>query len=211
MRISRIAAAAVIFLVAACGNGVQQVDGAAAPITGRPSPSVTFSTPTTPAATTPTATIAAAKPTTVAPQTSTLGPRGYGALKLGMSQQAATATGLIDPWKTSGTNGCIGYSHLKKNDGDEGSVMFSTKTGVVVIDAPSADVRTPEGIHLGSSLAAVLKAYPNWKRAEADGPGPDGRGFVQVPGNSDANYRTMIQGGKVTDLTLQHKDADCYE
>jgi hypothetical protein len=214
MRISRIATAAVVLLVAACGDGVQRVDGPAAPIAGSPAPSATSTAPTSPATTpptTPSITPASRKPTTAAPKSDIIGPKGYRALQLGMSQKAATATGLIDPWKTSGDSGCIGYSHLRKATGDSGNVLFSSKLGVVVIDAPSADVRTPEGIHIGSTLAALLKAYPNWERADADGPGPDGRGWAKVPGNSDAYYRTTIEGGKVTELTLQHKDQDCYE
>ncbi|HEX5204383.1 MAG TPA: hypothetical protein VFW27_31035, partial [Actinoplanes sp.] len=165
------------------------------------------SAPTTPPSTAATGTA----PARSTPARLVLGPKGYGALKLGMSREAASATGLIDSWKTSGTSGCIGYTHLKANTGDEGSVLYSTATGIVVIDAPSNAVRTPEGIHIGSSVAAVLKAYPDWEPAEADGPGADGRGWAPVPGNRDAYYRMMIQGGKVTDLTLQHKNQDCYE
>lgn len=95
----------------------------------------------------------------------TLGPDGFGALKLGMSRSQAEATGLISGYKAEDFGAKCGYSKLK---GTSATVYFTPGLGVSSIDA-SAGVRTPEGIRLGSTMNAVRKAYPDWELAVGDG------------------------------------------
>lgn len=205
---------ALLLLTAGCSDRVQSVGGAAAPVTASPVPSVTetsaapTSAPTSgaPASVTPTK-----SPT--APAALVLGPNGYGALKLGMSYRAASTTGLIDPWQTGGVGGpgCVRNTHLKASSTDRGFVYFSSTLGVEIIDAYGPSMRTPEGVHVGMTSAAMLRIYPSWVNAEGPNPHSDGRGYVEVPGNSKAYYRIATLNGKVAELTLQYKKQDCYE
>jgi hypothetical protein len=143
-----------------------------------------------------------------------LGPTGLGALKLGMTSKKATATGLIVAWNGTPGAGCGLRSHLEAahgvGDGNDGTVLYSGDTGVEVIDAYPG-ISTPEGIHLGSTKAQMLKAYPDWVNAETANPHADGRGGAGVPGNADATYRIVTENGKVVELTLQYTNQNCYE
>jgi hypothetical protein len=183
---------AVVLAVAGCSNGVQNVGGAAAPITAsRP----------------------ASAPSTTKPSAPVLGPKGYGALRLGMSYQDATATGLIKPWRSTGTDStCSKVTNLKASpDADHGFVYFSTDLGLEIIDAYGPGVRTPEGVHIGSTSEAMYNAYPDFTNAEFGDNHADGRGSTAVPGNSKAVYRMVTASDKVTELTLQYEKQDCYE
>jgi hypothetical protein len=206
---------ALLLLTAGCTDKVQSVDGAAAPVTASPAPSVTETSAapaSAPAGQPPTGPTPVSSPT--ASPALLLGPNGYGGLKLGMSYQAASATGLIDPWRTygdTGARGCVRGTHLKASNTDRGFVYFSSNLGVEIIDAYGPRMRTPEGVHVGMSTAAMLRAYPNWTNVENQNPHAEGRGYVEVPGNSKAYYRIMTLHGKVAELTLQYKKQDCYE
>ncbi|MCU7729834.1 hypothetical protein ODJ79_39480 [Actinoplanes sp. KI2] len=215
MRPALLIGAALLLLTAGCSGKVQHVDGPAAPVTASPAPSVT-ATSAAPA-TEPTRT----PPTSAVPIRSSsraavlvLGPNGYGALKLGMSYRDASATGLIDPWQVFGNGsgpGCVRKTHLKASKDDRGFVYFSNNLGVEIIDAYGPSVRTPEGVHVGSTTAAMLRVYPKWTNVELPDPHAEGRGYVTVPGNSKADYRIVTRDGKVTELTLQYQKQDCYE
>ncbi|WP_433376762.1 hypothetical protein ACQPZX_08460 [Actinoplanes sp. CA-142083] len=220
MRIARLVAVvalpAALLVTAACDKGgVQTVTGTAGPVTGSPSPSVTSAATTSEPTSPPASASASATPTRTATTAAALrlGPNGYGKLKLGMTADAASATGLIDPWVTTGPfgPGCVKNTHLKASGSDRGFVMVSSTLGVEIIDAYDGSMRTPEGIHLGSTAAALFKAYPDWKNAEVENPKAEGRGYAAVPGNDKATYRIVINKGKVVELTLQYKNQDCYE
>jgi len=175
-------------LAAGCDAAVSHVDGVAAPVTSSsPAPS----SPATPAV---------------------LGPDGFGALKLGMTAEQATATGLVARWPAAG-DGCAQNTFLKSATGEatgaEGRVYLNDR-GVQIIEAYPG-VRTPEGVGVGTSRAALFKAYPGWRNVADEDPRADGRGQVAVPGNSKAVYRIVTIDGKVTELALQDENQDCYE
>ena len=106
--------------------------------------------------------------------------------------------------------GCSLYSHLVGGNDDRGFVMFSGDTGVEVIDALPG-VSTPAGIHVGSTKAQLLRAYPDWSNSQDSDPHADGVGGADVPGNSKAFYRIETAKGKVIQLTLQVANENCYE
>jgi hypothetical protein len=181
----------VTLLAAGCGPAVAHVDGAAGPVTASSSP---------PASPSPVG--------QAAPQV--LGPDGLGPLKLGMTQEQASATGLVDRWP-AGTD-CELNTFLKAapGDGNGGRVYLDDKRGVQIIEGYPG-IRTPEGVGIGTSRAELFKAYPSWRNVSEEDPHADGRGLVVVPGNSKAHYRIVTEGGKVTELTLQYRDQTCYE
>ena len=200
-------------LAAGCTSSVPRVAGTAAPIVAPSSASPTLSSPSSGPSRTPASPSSPAhtSPTTRRPSTPVLGPDGFGALKLGMTSKQATATGLITPWRGTAAAGCSLYSNLKAAPAEHGNVMFAGSLGVEIIEA-YGDVRTPEGIHIGSSKAAMLKAYPDWVNAELpDNPHADGRGYPTVPGNSKAVYRIFTRNSKVVEITLQYGNENCYE
>ena len=138
-----------------------------------------------------------------------LGPDGLGELKLGMPMDRAVQTGLLaGEAGDDGLEGC-NTDFTPKAAGDaEAPVFFDGERGLVSLTAfPGA--ATPETVELGSSSAAVRKAYPDF--GIITGPGEDGRGWAQVPGNDKAVYNITIVDGKVAHLNLQSRDQGCYE
>lgn len=163
---------------------------------------------------TPVAPIVPPSPTpSVDPATITdLGPDGSGPIELGMTKGEAAATGAVTG--IGGTEGTCGQPSdgrlvgaLPADDSDlVGQLFFSTSTGKLVIIAATPTVSTPEGIHLGSSLADVKKAYPSWKGDEGR---DQGAGLVEVEGNKQAVYRVYVDAGQVLELSLQQHRQDC--
>jgi hypothetical protein len=141
-----------------------------------------------------------------------LGPTGLGALRLGMTWSKAEETGLIVPVEPFvETDECVPLGHLRA--AAKAAVYYSDGSGVEIITG-YAGIRTPEGIEIGSTLAAVRKAYPDWfniASSSAEDRYADGRGLANAPGNSKAHYRVVIDGGKVTELSLQLREQGCYE
>jgi hypothetical protein len=205
----------VAMAASACTGGVEHVPGAAAPISGSPVPSVTTAPATTPASSAspqPSSSHSASpKPSDSSPP-KVLGPFGLGALKLGMTRKQAEATGLINRFIDSEPSSadCTLRSTLKGAPIDAGTVLSSTTLGVEVIDGYGS-IRTPEGIRVGSTLAAVKRAYPEWQDASDSGDDANGRGYGNASGNSKAVYRIELVKGKVVGLTLQNKHQNCYE
>jgi hypothetical protein len=207
----------VALVAAGCASDVSRADGPGGPITPPP-PTVASATPSAPPSAppshSPSSTPSKSHTPSADPTPTILGHTGFGALKLGMTSRQARATGLIAPWTGHAEAGCSLRSHLKgghgEGAGDDGIVLLSGDTGVEVIDAYPG-VSTPEGIHIGSTKAQMLKAYPDWTNAELPDAHADGRGGADVPGNSKAFYRIETRDGKVVELTLQLRKQNCYE
>ncbi|MFD9887886.1 hypothetical protein ACFWY9_00990 [Amycolatopsis sp. NPDC059027] len=143
----------------------------------------------------------------------TLGPDGYKAVKLGMSEEEAVATGeLIRRTDVPSTEYC-GWYALKDWPGGPGAegagVVVSPTYGVVAIWAyPS--VQTPEGIGLGSTVSEVKAAYPDYEEGEQYH-----GGRAPVPGGAEGSLyrfgRFDGDNGRITRMFLQAPRQDCYE
>jgi hypothetical protein len=212
------AALASLALAAACGSTPERVNGAAQPAGAQPASTVTTTpasvapTSAAPTSAAPTASSPAVTPTVTAPRL-VLGPKGLGALKLGMTRAQAEATKLVE--KTGPNKGdCTTNYRLKaagadvKGTDDDAIVWYSAKLGITTIIAYPG-LATPEGIKLGSSRKAVKAAYPDWRNIT--GPEPDGLGLAKAPGNSKAQYEiTTDDKGKVIHLQLELIAQYCY-
>lgn len=135
-----------------------------------------------------------------------LGPDGLGSLKLGMSRAQAEATGAVEPFRNEpNSEMCRWQSRLSGAPAGKGIVLYSETLGVATIDAYEG-VRTPEGITIGSSLAELHQAYSGWEEDPHLR-----RNLISVPGHSQLVYRVAYANGRVTQLTLQYRDQNCYE
>ncbi|GAA2389135.1 hypothetical protein [Dactylosporangium salmoneum] len=187
-----------LLLVTACSSPVQHQDGDAAPAG---SPAQTTGAPVT------TAPASSAPPSSGATTASlVLGPVGIGSLKLGMTKQQATATGMLPAFDRTPAPGNCAVSHLRDDPTGTATALLSPTLGIAAINAYGS-VKTPEGVHVGTSRAEVIRIYPGWQASAGD----SFRGYVKVPGNDNAEYRIAITNGTVTALTLQYKNQDCYE
>lgn len=196
---------------AGCAQGVPTAPGssgtAVTPSTSAPASAASAS----PA---PTATMT---PTSAPSSALTLGPQGYGALRLGMTKTQVRATGLVtgvsvDPVGTCGgpeDGSLVGVQPGPDESDVAGRLFFSATTNQLVAIYAGGGVRTPEGVGLGSTSQRLLAAYPTWRAQE---PGPvEGRGRIQVPGNPEAHYRIVVTGGRVVELSIDSDRQDCYE
>ncbi|MFF0245110.1 hypothetical protein ACWEU6_05570 [Streptosporangium sandarakinum] len=128
------------------------------------------------------------------------GPYGYGGVRLGMTLKQAEGTRKIVKKLSAGQ--CSGWDLKAHPTGRDGvGLHISKKLGVALIQAPK-DVRTPEGIKVGSTMKQVKKAYP---RLDTSGNYP----VAVVPGNPKALYYFLSHRGKVHELALALKNQDC--
>jgi hypothetical protein len=144
-----------------------------------------------------TSAVAEAKPTT-------LGPHGYGAVKLGMTTKQAQATGQIVKKLDGGGAACSGWD-LKKFRTPKNAVglYISPRVGLAAIWAAKG-VKTPQGIRIGSTYKQLKAAYPGIKK--------DFHGYyvVTVPGNKKAYYNFTVTRGKVTEYGIALRNQDCF-
>ncbi|WP_073482429.1 hypothetical protein [Streptoalloteichus hindustanus] len=120
-----------------------------------------------------------------------LGPDGYKTLKLGMSEQDAVATGLLENKRPFGDT-CVIYS-IVRSEGthpNRSGVIISPKFGVWSIPATSK-MRTPQEIWQGSRFSDVQDAYPDLTRH----PQFDYIYTAGVPGNPKAEYDFTFPDG----------------
>ncbi|GIF47678.1 hypothetical protein DFJ67_6570 [Asanoa ferruginea] len=201
MRATRLIGVVACLLFAAACSPVQHQVGDAAPA-GSPAPTVAAPTATAPTVTptTPASTPSSTIEATRAPLL--LGPAGYGALKIGMTEKQAKATGMLTPFTNSGCR----IAYLRGFPQGKGAVFVSPTLGLIAINAWGT-MKTPEGVRVGTSTAEMRRIYP--KRQFVDGDGDYEKVFVKV--SNQAVYRIAVNGGKVTELTLQHAHQDCYE
>ncbi|MFI6906037.1 hypothetical protein ACIBKY_32575 [Nonomuraea sp. NPDC050394] len=133
----------------------------------------------------------------------TLGPYGYGSVKLGMTLKQAKTTGAVVN-KLPGNGGCSGWD-LKSfpTPKDSVGIYISPKVGLAAIFAAKG-MRTPEGIRIGSTTKQVKAAYPRAKK--------DAHGFyvTAVPGNKKAYYSFTLTRGKVTEYGIALNKQDCF-
>jgi hypothetical protein len=132
-----------------------------------------------------------------------LGPRGIGALRLGMNGDQVNATGEAtarqgsehDGWRP----GCLILTLNHESNGYDGRV--SADQGLEQIRA-TPSMRTPGGIGIGSSRAALAAAYPR----HASRPGADA---YTIPTGRGSVYRIHLDGDAVISLDLELPDPDC--
>lgn len=137
-----------------------------------------------------------------------LGPTGLGRLQIGMTTEAAEATGMVEAGE--GDRDC-GSWYLKPDvQGD--AVVGWTSRGVVSIAAYDK-IATPEGIRLGNTLAQVKRAYDDLTGIAADkdggswGDGPGLAGQEDEYGN--VHYRFLFVNGAVVEMSLEHDQPSC--
>jgi hypothetical protein len=213
LAIAGLAAAGLLGLTGCGGAGTPAAAGGAATTAGAGQSSPAQPPATSAAATTEPTTEPASTTEPPARTETVVGPAGFGPLRLGMGKSAAEATGAITPFRQrDGAAGeaCPSAAVLNTPDTSVVAVvLLSTKLGVATIEVPTG-MHTPEGIGRGSTLAAAKQAYPDLKSYTGT-TARTGRNSAKVPGNAAASYRVVISGGKVSELTLQLSNQDCYE
>ena len=133
----------------------------------------------------------------------TLGPYGYGAVKLGMTVKQAEATGDVVK-KMPGGGGCSGWD-LKTfpTPKDSVGIYISPRVGLAAIFAAKG-MKTPEGIKIGSTAKQLKAAYPHIKK--------DFHGYyvIKISGNKKAYYSFGVTHGKVTESSIALNKQDCF-
>ncbi|MET7420390.1 hypothetical protein [Dactylosporangium sp. NPDC005555] len=198
-------AAAAVLLTACTTQSPERQAGDALPAGSAAAPTSAAApppaTPSSPASSSPAASSSSSTSGTPA---LVLGPQGYGTLRLGMTKEQASATGLITPFDNSGCP----QAFIKGLPAGKGWVVVSPNLGLVAIEGWE-QLATPEGMRIGTSADEMRSKYPTWKVADSNGSWA--RGYVKVPGNDKAEYRIITMNNKVTEVTLQAANQNCYE
>ncbi|MFC5833784.1 hypothetical protein [Nonomuraea insulae] len=126
----------------------------------------------------------------------TLGPFGYGNIRLGMTEAKAKGTGRIVRKTIKADITCSAYDFKNhRYDGNRAGLFISKRQGVVTISAPGK-VKTPQGIGWGSTPAQLRAAYPNLRKNAMYGT------YATVPGNTKAIYVFVASKNMVLGVTL---------
>jgi len=131
-----------------------------------------------------------------APAPRTLGPQGYGPVRVGMpvaAAERALGAKLAVVWFDEHDRAC-GYA--RRRDGRERDVAYMVEKGRISrVDIEAPRVRTAAGIGIGSAAAQVRKAYGRAIRVSPNAYS-DGRYFT-VRGPAGHGLVFEIEGGKV--------------
>ncbi|MFC4016162.1 hypothetical protein ACFOY2_53755 [Nonomuraea purpurea] len=133
----------------------------------------------------------------------TLGPYGYGAVKLGMTAKQANATGDVVR-KMPSNGGCSGWDLRKfPTPKDSVGIYISPNVGLAAVFAAKG-MKTPEGIEIGSTAKQLKAAYPHIRK--------DVHGYyaTAVSANKKAYYTFGVTRGKVTEYGIALYRQDCF-
>lgn len=126
-----------------------------------------------------------------------VGPSGYSRLRLGMTFEAAKATGML-----AGTEnpppGCATYL-LSEGSGMVSGVVISPTDGIVRFQVSGA--HTPEGIRIGSTLAQLQSSYGDLARSSP--------GYTASAGPGGTYVFAVNDGGTVTSVQLTTPASAC--
>jgi hypothetical protein len=131
----------------------------------------------------------------------TLGAEGYGALRLGMSIDAAERTGAVR--LLPGTGQCTGFQlgdHPPRRHTTDG--YADDALGLMAIFARKG-MSTPEGVALGATKREARAAYPDAEQGVAGWSAP-------VPGHPDRVYELGFESGRLVSLALALDAQTCY-
>jgi hypothetical protein len=143
-------------------------------------------------------------PTPVPDGNDVIGPFGWQTLRLGMSADAADALGMLNP-TTEGDGLCAAWPALPITALDQ--AVVSPTHGVWSIHPKSVDwMHTPEGMHVGWTVAQVDATYPDFDPAHvARATGAT----VRTPGNRNGLYRMTFESGVLTKIILESRVDVC--
>ncbi|MGW4482763.1 hypothetical protein ACWEOE_02890 [Amycolatopsis sp. NPDC004368] len=124
---------------------------------------------------------------------------GLGVLKLGMTEQQLTESGLtLTPVKESA--GCTYYDVAGEGVPAAATAVVSPDAGVVVVK-PDGAAHTPEGVGEGSAAADVTAAYPDASQASDE--------LVAPTGTEGAYHFTLADDGSVSSLDVRAVNQTC--
>jgi hypothetical protein len=129
-----------------------------------------------------------------------LGPDGYGPLNLGMTAAEAEASGIVTLEDSHGV-GCTTFGLMSQDRKRSiGMGYLSPGKGVVAIFVHRG-IETPAGIHVGSTLTAVKRAYAHLTEKVSG---------LTAPASDTAQYLMGFDHEKLEELALATTDQDCF-
>lgn len=126
----------------------------------------------------------------IMPASLQIGPDGYRDLRLGMSFDEASSTGMLAEGSEP-PSGCTSYQ-LAEGGETVTSVLISDTQGLVRVDA-SNEGRSPEGRGVGSTMEELKETYPSGSEDES--------GFVASSGQGGV-YRFLVGDGVTYEFYL---------
>ncbi|MBO0839638.1 MAG: hypothetical protein J2O49_02320 [Sciscionella sp.] len=130
-----------------------------------------------------------------------LGPDGFRQLKLGMTEQQAQATGMLEGNSISTDLACTKYQFSGTNS-DRVTVYVSHQFGVVAIGG-DLGTRTAEGVAIGTNTGQLKRTYPDLVQRDA------GTYVARIAGRNKFQYQFEISQQKVSAITISTIDQNC--